>query len=329
MLNSSLHAQTICILGGTGFVGTRLVTRLTADGHRLKVLTRNRETHRHLLVLPDLRLVNADVHDPGQLASQFMGVDVVVNLIGILNERGRSGAGFHHAHAELAAKVVGACRSAGVKRLLHMSSLRANAGNAPSHYLRSKGAAEEIVRRECGRTLPYVIFRPSVIFGPADSFINRFARLMRHMPFAFPLARAQARFAPVYVGDVVEAIARCVTDTSNDRRTLELCGPEVFTLREIVDFTAQALGRRRVVVPLPDFVGRLQGLLMDFIPGKPFSSDNFNSLTIDSVCERNGFAELGIEPHSMRGIVRQYLGKTSAAGRRDVHRHRASRATHG
>lgn len=324
-----MRAHTICILGGTGFVGTHLVTRLSEHGHRVKVLTRNREAHRHLLVLPELSLVNANVHDAGQLALQFMGMDVVVNLVGILNERGRSGAGFRHAHTDLARKVVGACRSAGVRRLLHMSSLGAHATDAPSHYLRSKGAAEDLVRRECTATLPYVIYRPSVIFGRGDSFITRFARLLRRVPFVFPLARAEARFAPVYVGDVVEAIARGVTDTRNDRRALELCGPEVFTLREIVEFTAATLGRRRVVVHLPDFVGRLQGLVMDFLPGKPFSSDNFRSLTIDSVCRENAFAALAIEPHSMRGIVRQYLGQTSSAGRLDVHRHRASRASHG
>lgn len=313
-----MHTHIICILGGTGFVGTRLVTRLIEGGHRVKVLTRNRETHRDLLVLPELRLVNADVHDAGQLALQFMGVDVVVNLIGILNERGRSGTGFRHVHTDLTRKVLGACRSAGVKRLLHMSSLGAHPKDAPSHYLRSKGAAEELVRNESGSTLPFVIFRPSVIFGRGDSFINRFARLLRLIPFAFPLARAGARVAPVFVGDVVEAFARCVHDTNQDRRALELCGPEVFTLREIIAFTAATLGRRRLIVGLPDFIGRLQGLVMDFLPGKPFSTDNFRSLTIDSVCTTNGFRALGIEPHSMRGIVRQYLQAPPNARRERV-----------
>jgi uncharacterized protein YbjT (DUF2867 family) len=320
-----MGAGTICILGGTGFVGTHLVTRLTDAGNRVKVLTRDREKHRHLLVLPELRLVNADVHDARQLALQFMGVDVVINLIGILNERGRSGAGFRHAHTDLAGKVVSACRSAGVKRLLHMSSLGAHATDAPSHYLRSKGAAEDLLRRECGTALPYVIFRPSVIFGRGDSFITRFARLIRAMPMVFPLARASARLAPVFVGDVVAAFLRCLLDPRHDRSALELCGPQVFTLREIVEFTATTLGKRRLVVGLPDWIGRTQAFLMDFVPGKPFSSDNFRSLTIDSVCAQNSFAALGIEPHSMRGIVRQYLGETSTSGQRDAHRHRASR----
>lgn len=320
-----MHALAICVLGGTGFVGSRFVTRLVADGHRVRVLTRNREQHRHLLVLPELNLVNANVHDAVQLAVQFDSTDVVVNLVGILNERGRGGAGFRAAHVELARKVTRACRSAGVRRLLHMSSLRADAQAGPSHYLRTKGEAEEIVRSECGQSIDYTIFRPSVIFGPGDSFINRFAHLLRLLPVVFPLARAEARFAPVYVGDVVEALARCLHGGAGSRQSLELCGPDIFTLREILAFTAQTLRMRRRIVGLPDWLARLQALVLDFVPGKPFSTDNFRSLTVDSVCSQNGLAVLGIRPQPMTGIVRQYLGAKSLSGLRDVYRDSARR----
>jgi len=320
-----MNPLSICVLGGTGFVGSRLVARLVGAGHRVKVLTRNRERHRHLLVLPELELENANVHDAGQLAVQFGSVDVVVNLVGILNERGRGGAGFRAAHTELARKVTQACRSAGVGRLLHMSSLRADAQAGPSHYLRSKGEAEEIVRRECGTAVDYTIFRPSVIFGPDDSFINRFAHLLRLLPFFFPLARASARFAPVYVGDVVEAMMRCLHGGAASRLSLDLCGPEVFTLREIVAFTAQTLRLKRSVVALPDFLGRMQAFIFDFVPGKPFSSDNFRSLTVDSICSEDGFARLGIGPQPMAGIVHQYLGAKSTSGLLDEYREGARR----
>jgi NADH dehydrogenase len=315
----------ICVLGGTGFVGAHLVARLVSDGHRVKVLTRNREAHRDLLVLPDLDLVNTDVHDPGQLAAQFGGCDIVVNLVGILNERGRSGAGFHRVHTELAGKVVRACHSAGVPRLLHMSALGADAERAPSHYLRSKGAAENLVRKGSHNGIDLAIFRPSVIFGPGDSFTNRFARLLRRLPAALPLARSEARFAPVYVGDVVEAMVRTIEASACGGKTYELCGPRIYTLSEIVRFIANTLGLRRWIFSLPDFLGRMQALLMDFVPGKPFSSDNYRSLLIDSVCNRDGFAELEIVPHPMEAIVRQYLGVRSAHGLLDGYRHHASR----
>ena len=315
----------VCVLGGTGFVGSRLVTRLVSDGYRVKVLTRNREAHRDLLVLPDLDLTTVDVHDAGQLAAQFASFDIVINLIGILNERGRSGAGFRRAHAELATKVIRACRSAGVKRLLHMSSLGADAKNAPSHYLRSKGEAEAAVRAGSESLIEWTVFRPSVIFGPGDSFTNRFARLLRRLPLALPLARSRARFAPVYVDDVVEAMIRSLHVHVGGGKTFELCGPKTYSLAEIVRFIADTLALRRRIFGLPDFLGRLQALAMDFIPGKPFSTDNYRSLLIDSVCRQDGLAELGIAPHPMEAIVRQYLGARSAHGLLDTYRHLATR----
>jgi NADH dehydrogenase len=204
-----------------------------------------------------------------------------------------------------------------------MSSLGA-ARSGPSHYLRSKGLAEEVIRREA-RGLQFVIFRPSVIFGRGDSFINRFARITRLLPYFFPLARAQARLAPVYVGDVVEAFARGVSSEEVVGQALELCGPQVFTLRQIIEVTASSLGLRRRVIPLPDFVGWLQGFVLGLVPGKPFSLDNFRSLGVDSVCAQDGFEPLGIQPHTMLGIVHQYLGQTSTAGQLDTYRHLARR----
>jgi NADH dehydrogenase len=316
----------VCILGGTGFVGSRLVTRLVTEGHRVKVLTRNREVHRDLLVLPDLDLVSANVHDAGQLAAHFDSFDVIINLVGILNERGHGGAGFRRVHTELAAKVVGACRSAGVKRLLHMSSLGADAQGAPSHYLRTKGEAEVIVREGCGSAMDYAIFRPSVIFGPGDSFTNRFAQLLRLLPGALPLARSHARLAPVYVGDVVEAMVRSLhANLAASGRSFELCGPRVYTLAEIVRFISSTLGLRRWVFGLPDFIGRVQGLAMDFVPGKPFSTDNYRSLLVDSVCRQDGLGALGITAQPMEAIVRQYLGAHSTHGLLDGYRHLTGR----
>jgi NADH dehydrogenase len=296
----------VCILGGTGFVGTRLVARLIKDGHRVTVLSRDRELHKHLLVLPGLTLDNCDVYEEAQLSERFRGKDVVINLVGILNERGFGGGGFRRAHTELTRGVLQAARSAGVTRLLQVSALRA-AVDAPSYYLRSKGEAEKLIRAETG-SLDWTIFQPSVIFGPGDSFLNRFAGLLAAVPFALPLARPNARFQPVFVDDVVDAILRCLHGGACSRQTYELGGPQVYTLREIVAMVAKITGHRRWIIGLPDFAARLQALLMDFVPGRPFSSDNYRSLKLDSVCAEDGFARLKLKPHSMAASARQYLG---------------------
>jgi uncharacterized protein YbjT (DUF2867 family) len=301
-----MRPQSIAVLGGTGFLGTRLVARLIKDGRRVTVLSRDREQHKHLLVLPGLTLENCEVYSPAQLSEHFRGKDVVINLVGILNERGFGGSGFRRAHTELTRGVLQAARSAGVARLLQVSALKA-AADAPSYYLRSKGEAEQLIR-ETSTALDWTIFQPSVMFGPGDSFLNRFAALLAAVPLVFPLAKPDARFQPVLVDDVIEAVIRSLHGGASSRQTYELGGPQVYSLREIVALVAKLTGRRRWIVGLPDAVARMQALAMDFVPGRPFSSDNYRSLTVDSVCAENGLARLGIKPQSMLASARQYLG---------------------
>jgi uncharacterized protein YbjT (DUF2867 family) len=296
----------VCVLGGTGFVGSELVGALAARGYAVRVPTRVASRADHLRVLPTAEIRVADVHDPRQLARLFAGVDTVVNLVGILNERGRSGAGFRRAHSELAAKVIEAAHAQKVRRLLHMSALGA-AADAPSHYLRSKHEAETRVRA-APASIGWTIFRPSVIFGPRDSLTNRFAKLMRLGAGVLPLARAEARFAPVYIVDVVQAYLRALDDRTTLGQAYELCGPDIFTLEELVRFVARAAGIDARIIRLPDLVARLQGLVFDFVPGKPFSTDNYRSLTIDSVCGDDGCARLGIRPASLAGLIGTWLG---------------------
>ncbi len=208
-------------------------------------------------MLPGLTLENGDVYDEAQLSEHFRGKDVVVNLVGILNERGFGGGGFRRAHTELTRAVLQAMRSAGVPRLLQVSALKA-ATDAPSYYLRSKGEAEKLIR-ESGAHLDWTIFQPSVMFGPGDSFLNRFATLLASVPFVFPLARPNARFQPVLVDDVIEALRRCLRGGAGSRQTFELGGPRVYTLREIVELVAKLTGHRRWIIGLPNFAARLQG----------------------------------------------------------------------
>lgn len=304
MLDTPRPAQlTVCVLGGTGFVGTELVIRLAMDGHWVVVPTRSSSGHDGLRVLDTVRLARADVHDPRTLARLFAGTDIVINLIGILNEGGR--ATFKSVHIDLAEKVIAAARTTGVKRLLHMSSLGAKAQTAPSKYLRSKGEAEARVRSPTA--LAWTIFRPSVIFGPRDSLTNRFAHLLRLSGGFLPLARAGARFAPISVEDVVAAFRRALYDRATIGRTYELCGPEVMTLAELVSLTAKLAGIHPHILRLPDFIAWAQGVIMGLLPGKPFSLDNFRSLKIDSVCTENGCAQLGIRPRPMLAVLPSYL----------------------
>ncbi|MGC1522387.1 MAG: complex I NDUFA9 subunit family protein [Steroidobacteraceae bacterium] len=312
--------QSIVVLGGTGFLGTRLVARLIKDGHQVTVLSRDREQHKHLLVLPGLTLENCDIYAEAYLSERFRGKDVVINLVGILNERGFGGSGFRRAHIELTRAVLQAARSAGAARLLQVSALKA-APDAPSYYLRSKGEAEQLIR-DSGPALDWTIFQPSVMFGPGDSFLIRFAGLLAAIPWILPLAKPNARFQPVFVDDVVEALRRCLHGGASSRQTYELGGPHIYSLREIVNLVAKLTGKRRWIMGLPDPVARIQALAMDFVPGRPFSSDNYRSLTVDSVCAQDGFAKLGIKPQSMLASASQYLGALEDNAR--LSRNRAS-----
>jgi uncharacterized protein YbjT (DUF2867 family) len=318
-----VRPSSIVVLGGTGFLGTRLVARLIKDGHLVTVLSRDREQHKHLLVLPGLTLENCDVYQEPQLSERFRGKDVVINLIGILNERGFGGAGFRRAHTELTQHVLQAARSAGIARLLQVSALNA-APNAPSYYLRSKGEAEKLIREQ--GAVDWTIFQPSVMFGPGDSFLNRFAGLLAAIPWAFPLARPNARLQPVSVDDVVDALLHCLHGGASSHQTYELGGPRVYSLREIVALVAKLTRRRRWIIGLPGVIGRTQAFFMNFVPGRPFSGDNYRSLSVDSVCKEDGFAKLGIKPKSMAASARLFLGAQEDNARLSQNRAAAGRA---
>lgn len=284
-----MAAQKIVILGGTGFVGSHLVPRLAADGHHIVVLSRNRERNRALGVLPNVVIRTADVYNDETLRKEFAGADAVINLVGILNAGGPHS--FQRTHVELTKRVIAACHASGVARLHQMSSLKA--GQGLSQYLKTRGEAESLVKAS---SLEWTIYQPSVIFGPGDGLVSRFASLLKKLP-VFPLARAKSRMAPTYVGDVSEAIARCVTgDKLGKRSSFELYGPEVLTLGEIVRKISDASHLKRTIIALPDSLGRIQAQLAGLLPGKPFSLDNFLSLRTDSVGKTDGYATLGIVP---------------------------------
>jgi uncharacterized protein YbjT (DUF2867 family) len=321
---SAMRIESVCILGGTGFVGRHICSRLAGRKLALRVLTRNRERQRDMLVIPNLQLMEADVHDPQALRAHFSEVDCVINLVGILNDPDRQGRGFQRVHAELPRKVVEACRQTGVQRLLHMSALGA-AAEAPSMYQRSKAEGERSVLAANGEHFGVTGFRPSVIFGPGDSFFSRFAKLLRLSPGIFPLPTPDARFSPVYVDDVADAFINSLENRATFGRSLELCGPESYTLHQLVEYTARVSGHRRRIVGLSDRLSRLQAHILGRLPGQPYSVDNYLSATADNTGSCDGLHELGIDPVAIEAVVPGYLSSFGARRRYNVFRKGARR----
>jgi uncharacterized protein YbjT (DUF2867 family) len=295
--------RTIVVLGGSGFVGRALVMRWLAQGDRVRVLSRRADTRKRLPAEADHRV--GDVYDAAFLQNAFEGADAVVNLIGILNERGDDGAGFRKVFVVLAQAMLGAMQASGVRRLLQMSAL--HAGDGDSHYLKARGEAEALVRASGS---DWTLLRPSVIAGPGDGLFCRFAQLLRFAP-GLPLGGADARFQPVWVGDVADAFLRALDDDATIGHSYDLVGPEVMTLGEIVRLTTHTKGWTRIVLPLPKALGRVQAEVGEHLPGKPISRDNWRSLQRDSTSNDNGLPKLGITPTDVRAKLPEILGIAS------------------
>jgi NADH dehydrogenase len=299
----------ICVIGGTGFVGRHLLEHLSDAGYRTRVPVRHPHRHPELRLLPGCELIEVGPFDEATLATAMVGCDALVNLVGILNEAGSRT--FEHSHVQIVEQITRAAGTAGVTRYLHMSALNADPAG-PSAYLRSKGRGEEVALAAAQQGLAVTLFRPSVIFGPGDGLYSRFAGLLRLVPGPFPLACASARFAPVYVGDVADAMIRSLADPSTHGKVYGLCGPRIFRLRDIVVDAGRAIGRRVRVVALSDRLARLQARVFQRLPGTPFSMDNYLSLQVDSVCRDDGLRQLGIPGTDVEAVVPFYLGLAGA-----------------
>lgn len=304
----------VLLLGGTGFVGRHVCERLARLHWPLTVATRRAANASPIQHLPRLTVLEADVHDEATLRRLLPGHDAVVNLVAILHG---SEAAFQRTHVELPAKLARACLTTGVKRLVHISALGAEPGaaqTAPSRYLRSKSRGEAELQSAASQGLQLTVLRPSVIFGADDRFLNLFAALQRVFP-VLPLAGAQARFQPVWVEDVAQAVAHCLQDAGTAGQTYELCGPRVYTLKELVQLAGRAAGirhgRGRPVIGLPMALGRLQALMMELAPGQPLMSrDNLDSMRVDNVASGRvpGIGALGITPTGPTAVAPGYLG---------------------
>ncbi|MGH8765710.1 MAG: complex I NDUFA9 subunit family protein [Burkholderiales bacterium] len=321
-----MNYQNFLVVGGSGFVGRHLVAALAARGARVTVPTRRRDRARQLILLPTVDVVEMDPRDHRALALLAVGCDAVINLAGVLHsprgtERGPNdyGPAFAEAHVEIPQALVSACSEAGVKRLLHMSALGADA-KAPSEYLRSKAIGEQVVL--AAEDLSTTVFRPSVIFGPEDLFLNRFAMLSTLFP-VLALPYPDARFQPVYVGDVARAFLAALDDRASNGRIYKLCGPKEFTLRGLVEYVCHVTGRRRLVIGLPDWAADLQAWFLEQLPGPLLSRDNLKSMQVASVCDCS--FPFGLQPVALEAAAPAWLAHVNPRERYPQLRWRARR----
>lgn len=318
-----MRHQNVALIGGSGFIGSHLVNALVDLGKTVRIATRRRANAAHLTLLP-VDVIEADVHDPSQLAAFVAEADAVINLVGILQgHRGDPyGPEFARAHVELPRKIVAACEAKGVRRLLHMSAIGADSGG-PSMYLRSRGDGEKVIRDSA---LATTIFRSSVVFGPEDNLLNQFAFLERMFP-VIPLACADALFQPVFVGDVAKAIVNVLDLDAANGRVFELAGPQVYTLAELMRFSGATIGKHAKIIKLPDSLGRLQAMTLEMVPGEPvMSRDNLDSMKTPSIASGPLAPELGIdEPASIEDIAPMYLTGNSPRSRFNAFRATAHR----
>ncbi len=316
---------TVVVFGGSGFIGTHLVARLSQLGARVIVPTRRYERAKHLIFLPRVEVVEADIGDDAALERVLLHKDAAINLVGLLHSRRGApyGPDFKHAHVDLPRRIVAACAAQGVARYLHMSALGA-AVDGPSMYLRSKADGELAARAE--PAVAATIFRPSVVFGEGDKFLNTFARLQRYLPFV-PLAGAETDFQPVYVGDVAQAFANALIEPRTRQQVYQLGGPQIYPLADLVRLAGKCAHHQRPVFGIPDTLARIQAAFFELLPGEPvISRDNLDSMKVDNVVDpaiqATTAAALGIKLTPLEAVAPHYL---SPSERFDDFRARAGR----
>lgn len=315
-----MQIKKICVLGGSGFVGSALVAKLDAAGYSVTVLTRRRDSAKHLFLLPNVSVVECNVLDEQALGSALRGADAVINLIGILHQSRRLS--FDVLHHQLPARLAKICVDLGIKRLLHMSSLQADK-NAPSQYLCSKAAGEAALLA-FQQKLNITIFRPSVIFGRGDSFINLFARLIKILPVVM-LAKPEAKFQPIWVEDVASCFVASVENTVTYGQTYELAGPKIYTFRQLVQKVMDTLGIQRPIIGLNNALSYMQAFMMELLPVKLMSRDNIRSMEADSVSHQPFPAVFGVEPAALEVVIPEYLVDLTSRGTYDRFRSSAAR----
>ena len=320
-----MDIKKVLLLGGSGFVGTYIANRLSQRGVEVTIPTRRRERTKALIIQPNVEMPEINTNSEEALVELMRGKDAVINLVGILHSRDvvlPYSKDFAEAHVELPKKIVAACKKAGVRRLLHMSALGADP-KGPSEYLRSKGDGEAVVMAAQG-DLDVTVFRPSVIFGLGDSFLSMFAGVLRKLPF-FPLGFGQARFQPVWAADVADAYVDSLGNAAAFGQAYDLVGPRIYTLRELVDYTAKLVNSNAKVIPLSEGWAYLQAGLMWLSPKPLMSPDNLRSMEVDSVCDGKCNLPANWHPTALEAIAPTYIAHNTPKGKLDGFRFRAGR----
>ncbi len=303
---ATMRHDSILVIGGSGFIGSHIVAQLAATGRRVIVPTRRPHRTRHLTVLPTVQLVEADVYDPRALDRLVQRADAVINLVGVLHSSSGTpwGPAFEHAHVELPRRLVAACQRKGITRFLHMSALGADE-HGPSMYQRSKAAGEKII--SSATDLEVTTFRPSVVFGPEDKFLNMFAQLQAVLP-VLALGGVQTKFQPVFVGDVAQAFVQALENIDTIGQIYELIGPTVYSMKELLHLAGVYSGHPRPVIELPAALARIQAFLLEHVPGGPIMSrDNLDSMKVDNVATGRHFTPPAWHPTPLEAVAPRYL----------------------
>ncbi len=294
--------KTVCVIGGAGFVGSSIVSKLDAAGYQVKVLTRHRERAKHLILLPNVQVQTCDIHHDRTLHTSLQGSDVVINLVGVLHETGNNT--FETVHHQLPKRLAKICDDLGIGRFIHMSALGVSE-QAPSEYLRSKARGEVALSQFKGG-VDMTTFRPSVIFGRGDSFMTLLASLIKFLPIIF-LAKPSAKFQPIWVEDVANVFVGSIENKETYAKSYDLAGPKIYTLREIVQKTINLLGKKRLIIGLNDTFSYLQAWLMELLPVKLMTRDNVQSMEIDSISTSQMAPEIKIPLMPMEAVIPEYL----------------------
>jgi NADH dehydrogenase len=316
MTARSPYDTLVTVYGGSGFLGRHVVRALAKRNYRIRVAVRRPELAGHLQPLGrvgQIHAVQANLRNAASIEAAARDAHVLINLVGILFERGRQRFDAVHTYG---AEQVALAASAHGARLVHVSAIGADE-NSPAHYARSKAAAERLVLAAEPRA---AIMRPSIMFGPEDDFFNLFAALARISPMLPLIGGGLTRFQPVFVGDVARAIADAADGTARGGTVYELGGPEVRTFRELMQYVLATIERKRLLVPIPFFVAKMQASILQFMPKPLLTPDQVELLRTDNVVSEAAIAErrtlegLGIEPEPIEAIVPSYLWRFRKTG---------------